>query len=154
MAMSQFAVALATLQEFAARTGADRVVALLDRGEDAPPVLVERLEDGALQVTEDADPVPATAPDPDVAPLALGDLRPVPASAMAADPDTGELAAPIGSVQLLAESVLTLARAFGGRSVATATFATRDPALPLTVAAREGDPIVLDIGGRQFALPV
>jgi hypothetical protein len=50
--------------------------------------------------------------------------------------------------------VLTLARAFGGRSVATATFATRDPDLPLTVAAREGDPIVLDIGGRQFALPV
>jgi hypothetical protein len=152
VAMSQFAVELATLQEFAARTGADRVVALLDQGDDAPPVLVERLEDGALQVTEDTDPV-AAAPDPDVAPLALGDLRPVPASAMAADPETGELAAPIGSVQLLAESVLALARAFGGRSVATATFATRDPALPLTVAAREGDPIVLDIGGRQYALP-
>jgi hypothetical protein len=151
--MSQFAVALATLQEFAARTGADRVVALLDRGEEAPPVLVERLEDGALQVTEDVDPV-ATAPDPDARPLALGHLRSVPASAMAADPETGELAAPIGTVQLLAESVLTLARAFGGRSVATATFATRDPELPLTVAAREGEPIVLDIGGRQFALPL
>ena len=151
--MSQFAVALATLQDFAARTGADRVVALLDRGEEAPPVLVERLEDGALQVTEDVDPV-AAVPDPDARPLALGDLRAVPATAMAADPETGELAAPIGSVELLAESVLTLARAFGGRSVATATFATRDPELPLTVAAREGDPIVLDIGGRQFALPI
>jgi hypothetical protein len=150
--MSQFGVALATLQDFAARTGAGRVVALLDQGDDAPPVLVERLEDGALQVTEDADPV-AAEPDPDVAPLALGDLRAVPARAMTADPESGEVAAPIGSVQLLAESVLALARAFGGRSVATATFATRDPDLPLTVAAREGDPIVLDIGGRQFALP-
>jgi hypothetical protein len=150
--MSRFAVALATLDDFAARTGAGRVVALLDQGDDAPPVLVERLEDGALQVTEDVDPVAAT-PDPGVAPLALGDLRPVPASAMTADPESGELAAPIGSVQLLADAVLTLARAFGGRSVATATFATRDPSLPLTVAAREGEPIVLDIGGRQFALP-
>jgi len=151
--MSQFSVALATLQDFAARTGADRVVALLDRGDDAPPVLVERLEDGALQVTEDADPVIA-APDPAAVPLALGDLRPVPASAMTADPETGELAAPIGSVQMLADAVLALARVLGGRSVATATFATRDPELPLTVAAREGEPIVLDIGGRQFALPV
>jgi hypothetical protein len=151
--MSRFAVALATLQDFADRTGAERVVALLDQGEEAPPVLVERLEDGALQVTEDADPV-AETPEAGVVPLALGDLRPVPASAMSADLETGELAAPIGSVQLLADSVLALARAFGGRSVATATFATRDPQLPLTVAAREGDPIVLDIGGRQFALPL
>jgi hypothetical protein len=151
--MSRFAVALATLEDFAARTGADRVVALLDEGDAAPPVLVERLEDGALQLTKDADPVPY-APDPAVAPLELGDLRPVPASAMSADPETGELAAPIGSVQLLADQVLALARAFGGRSVATATYATRDPRLPLTVAAREGDPIVLDIGGRQFALPL
>jgi hypothetical protein len=150
--MSRFAVALATLEDFAARTGAERVVALLDQGDVAPPVLVERLEDGALQVTEHADPV-AAAHDPAVAPLALGDLRPVPASAISADPETGELAAPIGSVQALADSVLTLARAFGDRSVATATFATRDPELPITVAARDGDPIVLDIGGRQFALP-
>ena len=151
--MSRFAVALATLQDFADRTGAERVVALLDQGDEAPPVLVERLEDGALQVTEDAEPVVET-PEPGVVPLALGDLRPVPASAMSADLDTGELAAPIGSVQLLADSVLALARALGGRSVATATFATRDPGVPLTVAAREGDPIVLDIGGRQFALPI
>jgi hypothetical protein len=150
--MQEYAVALATLQDFAARTGAERVVALLDRGDDAPPVLVERLEDGALQVTEDIEPVVATA-DPSVAPHPLAGLRAVPATAMSADPETGELAAPIGSVQLLAESVLTLACAFGGRSVATATWATRDPDLPLTVAAREGEPVVLDIAGRHFALP-
>jgi len=150
--MSEYAVALATLQDFAERTGAERVVALLDRGDDAPPVLVERLEDGALQVTEDAEPV-AAAVDPSVAPHPLGGLRTVPPTAMTADPETGELAAPLGSVQLLAESVLELARSFGGRSVATATFATRDPDLPLTVAAREGEPVVLDIAGRHFALP-
>ena len=150
--MPDYAVALATLQDFAARTGAERVVALLDRGDEAPPVLVERLEDGALQITEDAEAVSA-AVDPGVAPHPLDGLRPVPASAMTADPETGELAAPLGSVQLLAESVLALARSFGGRSVATATWATRDPDLPLTVAAREGEPVVLDIAGRHFALP-
>src|SRR5688572_28267822 len=120
--MQDYAVALATLQDFAARTGAERVVALLDRGDEAPPVLLERLEDGALQITEDAEPVAAEA-DPSVAPHPLGALRPVPATSMSADPDSGELAAPLGSVQLLAESVLALARSFGGRSVATATWA-------------------------------
>ena len=150
--MSQFAVPLATLDEFAVRTGAERVVVLLDRGEAFPPVLLEKLEDGTLQVTEDADPVPV-APDPAALPAALPDLRSVPASALSADPEAGELAAPIGSVQLLADSVLALARALGGRSVATATFATRDPGMPLTVAAREGEPVVLDIGGRQFSMP-
>jgi len=151
--MSQFSVPLATIDDFADRTGAGRVVALLDRGDAAPPVLLERLEDGSLQVTEDADPV-VVARDPAALPVALGDLRSVPASALSADPEAGELAAPIGSVQLLADSVLALARALGGRSVATATFATRDADMPLTVAAREGEPVVLDIGGRQFSMPV
>ena len=77
----------------------------------------------------------------------------MPASALAADPDTGELAAPLGSVQLLIDSVVGLAAAFGGLSVATATFPTRDPDVPLTVAAREGEPVVLDLAGRQFTLP-
>jgi hypothetical protein len=142
-------VVLATVHDFAVRAGAVRVVVLLDAD---PPLMVERLEDGALQVTEEEHAVPAAA-EPGVAPLALPDLRPVPASALSADPDTGELAAPLGSVQLLADSVLALARALGGRSVATATFATRDPATPLTVAAREGEPVVLDLAGRHFMLP-
>ena len=150
--MSQFSVPLATIDDFADRTGAERVVALLDRGDAAPPVLLERLEDGSLQVTEDADPV-AVARDPAALSVAIGDLRAVPASALSADPEAGELAAPFGSVQLLADSVLALARALGGRSVATATFATRDADMPLTVAAREGEPVVLDIGGRQFSMP-
>ena len=75
------------------------------------------------------------------------------ATAVTADPDTGELTAPIGVVQALADSVLALAHALGGRSVATATYRTRDPATPLTVAAREGEPVVLDIAGRHFTLP-
>ena len=53
----------------------------------------------------------------------------------------------------LAQAVLGLATAFGGRSVATADFATRDPRLPITIAAREGEPLVLAAGDRRFVLP-
>ncbi len=140
---------LATLQDFATRAGAQRVAVLLDC---EPPLLVERLEDGSLHVTE-AETTRAAATQPGAVGLALPDLRAVPASALSADPDTGELEAPIGSVQLLADSVVALARALGGRSVATATFATRDADTPLTLAAREGEPVVLDIAGRHFTLP-
>ena len=141
--------AAATLEDFAVRTGAEQVMALLDRGDDAAPVLVERTEDGTLQVTDDGA---VRGVEPGAA-LPLPDLRAVPGSALSADPETGELAGPLGSVQLLADSVLGLARLFGGRSVATATFPTRDPDVPLTIAAREGEPVVFDIAGRQFGLP-
>ena len=140
---------LATLQDFATRAGAQRVAVLLDC---EPPLLVERLENGSLHVTE-AETTRAAATQPGAVGLALPDMRAVPASALSADPDTGELEAPIGSVQLLADSVVALARALGGRSVATATFATRDADTPLTLAAREGEPVVLDIAGRHFTLP-
>jgi len=141
---------LATVHDFAARAGAERVVVLLDSD---PPLVVERLGDGTMQVTE-GEATRSAAPAPGTAALPLPDLRAVPASALSADPETGELAAPLGSVQLLADSVLALACALGGRSVATATFPTRDPELPLTLAARAGEPVVLDIAGRHFTLPV
>jgi hypothetical protein len=148
-ASAELAVVLATVTDFADRAGAARVVVLLDA---EPPLMVERREDGALEVTEGehARPVP---PPRGVAALPLPELRAVPASALSADPESGELEAPLGTVQLLVGSVRALARALGGRSVATATFATRDPETPLTVAAREGEPVVLDIAGRHFTFP-
>jgi hypothetical protein len=149
--MPELAVALATVAAFARGSGAERVVVLFDVDPERPPLMLERTEDGVLEVT-DGESTRRVAPSP-AAPLALPALRAVPASALHADPETGELAAPLGSVQLLADSVLALARAFGGRSVATATFATRDPEVPVTVAARDGEPVVLDLAGRQFTLP-
>jgi hypothetical protein len=152
-APAELDVALATVDAFAARSGAERVVVLLDTGLGDAPLMVERAEDGALHVTEGEQSRPAPLP-PGAAPLALPPLRPLPPTAVSADPDTGQLEAPIGVVQALADSLLALARALGGRSVATATYRTRDPATPLTVAARDGEPVVLDIAGRHFTLPV
>src|SRR5215213_1082273 len=137
----RLAAVCATVRAFASGTGAERVVLLLDGGDPAAPVLVGQVG-GALEVTQGDAPRPFE-PGPGVQPLALPGLRSVPASAITADPESGELAAPLGSVQLLADSVLALARAVGGRSVATATFPTADPATPLTLAAREGEDVVL-----------
>ena len=151
-APAELDAALATVAAFAARSGAERVVVLLDTGRDGAPLMLERDADGALHVTE-GERTRAAALDPGADPLPLPALRPVPATAVSADPETGELSAPIGVVQALADSLLALARALGGHSVATATYATRDPAMPLTVAARVGEPVVLDIAGRHFTLP-
>ena len=147
-APAELEVVLATVEDFAARAGAERVVVLLDV---EPPMMVERTDDGALQLTVGEET--RAAPPRGAAPLALPDLRAVPATSLSADPETGELAAPLGAIQHLVDSVLALAGALGGRSVATATFGTRDPDAPLTVAARAGEPVVLDIAGRQFMFP-
>src|SRR3954469_13201374 len=114
------------------RSGAARVVLLLDEGETAPPSLVELSGDG-LEVT--ANGAPVEAPEGG-APAALPDIRRAPPSAVGIDLEHGQLEAPLGTVAHLADVVLALARTRGGRSVATAEFPTRAPHLPLTIAAR------------------
>jgi hypothetical protein len=88
-----------------------------------------------------------------VAPAVLPDLTPVPASALTVDPGTGELAAPLGVLAALAGALVALAGAFGGRSVATAEFATREPDQPFMLAARPGEPVIAQVGGETFAFP-
>jgi hypothetical protein len=153
-AIGRHAEAIATVREFAARAGAERVVALVDRGEEREPAMLECVASGDVQLTDDGRTwaIPSSAPSPAPA-RPLPEIRPAPASTISADPVTGELSAPLGAVAHLAESVLALARTFGGRSVATADFATRDPALPITIAAREGEPLVLAVGDGRFVLP-
>ena len=94
---------------------------------------------------------------PAIAPVAAPPGRcrtsaPTPATAITIDVDTGELAAPLGTIDHLAGAVLALAGAFGGLTVATAEFPTRDPDLPITLAAREGERVVLGAGDAQYEL--
>jgi hypothetical protein len=148
------AEAVATARAFASAAGAERVVLLLDRGADRTAAMVECATDGTVEVTEDGEPytIPAQTP-PGAPPRALPDLRPPPPSAVTIDPETGELEAPLGVVANLARGVLGLATAFGGRSVASVDFPTRDPEMPLTIAAREGEPLVVAAGDKRFELP-
>ena len=146
-------MAIATLRRFAEASHALRVVVLVDQGDGAPATMLEWDPGGAVTVTrgERAEEVPRSA-FATVAALPLDPPRPVPASAIEIDADQGRVSAPIGAVANLAMAVLDLARAFGGRSVATADFPTRSGE-PLTIAARDGEPLVLAAGGRQFELP-
>jgi hypothetical protein len=151
-ALARHAEAVATVRAFAERSGALRVVLLVDAGRGSATML--DCAAGELELTEGdgAWTVPAGMPV-DARPRPLPELRPPPATALAIDPETGELEAPLGAVANLGRAVLGLAGAFGGRSVATADFATRDPELPITIAAREGEPLVLAAGDRRFVLP-
>jgi hypothetical protein len=151
--LARHAEAVATVRAFAERSGALRVVLLVDAGDGAATML-DCAAGGALELTDGGDTwhVPAGAPV-FTQPRPLPDLRPPPPTALAVDPESGELEAPLGAVANLGRAVLGLAAAFGGRSVATADFATRDPALPITIAAREGEPLVLAAGDRRFVLP-
>ncbi len=152
-AIGRHAVALASVAELASQAGAQRVVLLVDEGADAQATMIE-WAGGALELTENGvtEPV-APAAIAQVAPAVLPAVVPVPATALTVDPDTGELAAPLGAIAGLAGAVVALAGAFGGRSVATAEFATRDAEQPFMLAARPGEPVVAQVGGETFAFP-
>jgi hypothetical protein len=145
--------AVATVRAFGERSGALRVVLLVDVGDGNAATMLD-WTDGTLELTETEGACTVPAGTAVAArPRPLPDLRPPPPTALAVDPESGELEAPLGAVANLGRAVLGLASAFGGRSVATADFATRDPALPITIAAREGEPLVLAAGDRRFVLP-
>jgi hypothetical protein len=152
--LARHAEAIATVRAFAERSGAERVVLLVDLGDGSTATMLDCTRGGTLELTdgEATWQVPASA-RVDVPPRSLPDLRPPPPTALAINPDSGELEAPLGVIANLGQAVLGLAAAFGGRSVATADFATRDPQLPITIAAREGEPLVLAAGDRRFVLP-
>jgi hypothetical protein len=144
--------AVATARAFARQARAIRVVLLIDRGEERAALLVDLDEAGDAEVTDDdvLTVIPRTAPTPP--PRPLPELRATPASAISIDPETAELSAPIGTIDHLADAVTALAAAFGRRTVASAEFATRDPDLPIAIAARPGEPPVLSAGGEEFQL--
>jgi hypothetical protein len=138
-------IAAATAHAFRKRAQALRVVLLLDLGRT---VMVDCDATGTHVTDEDA----ITTVTTDAPPKPLPDLRPIPATAISFDTTTGELAAPLGTIDHLADAVTKLAQAFGGRTVATAEFATSDPTLPITLAAREGEPVVLQAGDAHYQL--
>jgi hypothetical protein len=153
--LARHAEAVATVRAFTKKAGALRVVLLVDSGDGSAATMLDCNADGALELAEQDDrrwSVPAGTPVT-ASPRPLPELRPPPRTALTIDPDSGELEAPLGVVANLARGVLGLATAFGGRSVATADFATRDPGMPITIAAREGEPLVLAAGDRRFVLP-
>jgi hypothetical protein len=149
IALARHGEEIATLRAFQAASHATRVV-LLTHTPEGETAMLDSTPDG-VEITEGDTvtfiPAGASVPAP---PRALPEIRPAPASAIHLDPETGELAAPIGTIDHLAEITLALATAFGGLTVATAEFPTHG--LPITFAAREGERVVLQAGDDQFEL--
>lgn len=143
-------ILLATIQDFAERSGAVRVAVLLDLGEGREPPLVEWEPEAGLTLTrgEDAYVVPPSAVA-GAEPVHVHAPKAVPATALEVDATLGEVAAPIGLMDAIVAAVRELARVMGGRSVAMADFATRSGE-PLSVAARVGEPAVLAVGEHEF----
>jgi hypothetical protein len=140
--------AIATARTFLRASNALRVVLILE-----PATMIDVAPGEDIELTEDdvLTTFPIDVPIPQ-APKPLPAIRSTPASAISIDTITGELSAPIGTIDHLAESVLALASAFGGLSVASVEFATSDPNMPITLAARQGERVVLGAGDAQFEL--
>ncbi len=146
-------VTVALLREFVHASGALRAVAAVDRGADAPPVLVDcerflpievDLGDRILQLDHAAQLGVTPPPIPHV------HQQP----AFEVDPDDGKVTGAIGGLEHLAAAVRALAEMLGERSVALATFETTNAELPLALSARAGggEPVVVTLGDQSFEL--
>lgn len=147
-------VVLATVRDFTDRSGAVRVVVVLDRGEDRAAPVIE-CEPGEPVTIGHAGEIIVVSPADlvGVSPIHVHlPVSPIPATALEFDPALGQATGPIGAVEALALAVKALASELGGRTVAVADFATRSGE-QLSIAARPGEPIVLGMGDEQFELP-
>jgi hypothetical protein len=144
--------AIVALREFLHRSAALEVQAVVDRGDDEPPALVQVPRSAPVEVAEGdrvvhlphAQALDATPPQLPTLPR----MPPVEIDALA-----GSISAPLGAVPALVDGLLALTQALGGRSVALAFFQTTDDDLPLGIAARTGEPPVLTLGDQQFEIP-
>jgi hypothetical protein len=140
--------ALATATAFLQSAEAERVVLILDTPE---PTMVDVDAFLTAEVTVGETITPVTHADyADADPKALPPVTAVPPQTIDIDVETGEIRAPIGTIEHLAQAVLALATSFGGRTVASVELTTSDPETPITLAARPGDPVILAAGEEQF----
>lgn len=141
------------LRDFLHRSGALRVVAVLERPPgDAvtvidcgrfAPVEVD-LGDRIVQLPHDVDLDVAARPLPDIRQLPAFDV----------DPQRGEVTGTIGGLDHLADGVRALARILGGSNVAMAVFETTDEDFPLALTARAdgSEPVVVALADHEFEL--
>jgi len=141
-------VVAATLGAFLGACGGERASALVDRGAQQPPILVEAGATGVAELTEGEQTRPLVAA---AEPLALPHVHAFPP--LQVDAVQAEITAPMGAVAHLARAVRELARQLGGRSVLTVEWQTTDPDAPLVIAARGDEPLLLVIGEEDFAMP-
>ena len=70
------------------------------------------------------------------------------------DAAQGRVAGALGGLEMLGRAVREIAALLPGRSVVAADFATDDAQVPLGIAGRSGEPLVVLLGAHEFALDV
>ena len=68
------------------------------------------------------------------------------------DPASGTVAGVLGGLEMLGRAVRDVAALLPGATVVAADFETTDPAAPLAVAARRGEPVVVLAGELELEL--
>ena len=141
-------LAIAISRELLHGSGALRVKIALDA---AAPAIVEceRLraivvhgEDGVSELPHDA------ASDLELTALPL--MRRLPPFEV--DAETGTVAGMLGGLEMLGRAIQDLAARLPGASVVAADYETNDPAAPLGIAGRPGEPLAVLIGEHEFEL--
>lgn len=143
-------LAVALSREVLHRTGALRVSMALDHAE---PAIVECERLRAI-VVRDADGE-RTLPHDAAAGVTLPPLpvmRQLPP--FQADVDSGEVAGVLGGLEHLGRAIREVAGLLGGRSVVAADFETDDPDIPLGIAGRPGEPVIVLLGEHEYELGV
>jgi hypothetical protein len=140
------------LREFLHRANAVEAQAVVDRGSETPALVTcGRLEPIEVvrgdQIVHLPHGVELDVQPPDDLPS----VPPLPPFEV--DDEQGTITGPLGGVEAAARAVEALAGHLPGRSVAVAFYPTTAPELPLGIAARVGEPVVISIGEQQFNLP-
>lgn len=147
--MTQLDHAIALARELLHGSGALRVSVALDV---TPPAIVECERLRAI-VVHDGDGSARELPHDTAAGVALPELpfmRQLPAFEV--DPAEGRVAGVLGGLEMLGRAVRDIAALLPGASVVAADYETSDPAVPLGLAGRAGEPLIVLIGEHEFEL--
>jgi hypothetical protein len=145
----QLDLAIAIARELLHGSGALRVSVALD-GPQPAIVECERLR---AVVVHDADGSVRELPHDaarGAAPAALPFMRRLPAFEV--DAAEGRVAGVLGGLEMLGRAVRDSAAMLPGASVVAADYETNDPAAPLGLAGRAGEPLVVLLGEHEFEL--
>jgi len=143
----QLAIALA--RELLHGCGALRVSIALDA---VRPAVVECARLGPIVVYEEGCE-PVSLPHDAAAGVALPELplmRQLPPFEF--DPATGSVAGVLGGLEMLGRAVRDVAGMLPGESVVATEFETTDPELPLGLAGRPGEPVLVLVGEHELEL--
>ncbi len=144
---------VALLRELLHAATANRALAVIVQPGDEPAVVdVERLSPIEVTVGDHVRHLPHTI-ELDAAVPGLPEFPAL--GPFDADPETGDIAAPLGGVERRAIDTRAAAALLGGANVLQLHWDTTRPGVSFSVTARadDGEPLVLGIGEESFPMP-